>query len=402
MVLLEITVAALAAFGLVQAMSGLFAVRRFRRKPAVAPGGRDDPWPAVTILKPLHGDEPMLEEALASFCAQRYPRFQIVFGVQDAADPALAVVRRLRERFPACDIDDVVDGTPHGPNRKIGNLINMFPRARHDVLVIADSDVHVAPDYLERIVAALRVPGTGLVTTLYSGLPARPGLPSALGATQISHVFLPGALLARGLGRQDCLGATMALHRETLLTIGGLHALADHLADDAVLGRLVGAQGLSVGLAATVPATTVPESRLHALFYHELRWARTIQSLVPVGFALSVLQFPIFWAALSVGLSGGEEWAFGLFALSWAARAGIARGIDRALGLPTSAPVWLLPLRDLMSVFVILASYRGGEVRWRGEVLRVDRPRYAPRYAAARYAPAAYPRARYPRTLGEG
>lgn len=393
MILLASIVAALAAFGLVQAISGLLAVRRFRRKPAGAPGGADDPWPAVTILKPLHGDEPMLEEALASFCDQRYPRFQIVFGVQDAADPALAVVRRLQARFPGCDIDLVMDDTPHGPNRKIGNLINMFPRARHDVLVIADSDVHVAPDYLERIVAALHVPGTGLVTTLYSGLPAQPGLPSALGATQINHVFLPGALLARGLGRQDCLGATMALRRKTLLAIGGLRALADHVADDAVLGRLIGDQGLAIRLAATVPATTVPERQLHALFHHELRWARTIQSLVPVGFAFSILQFPIFWAALSVGLSAGEEWAVGLFVLSWAARAGIARGIDRSLGLATSAPVWLLPLRDLMSVFVILASYRGDQVKWRGEVMRVDR---------SRYAPAIFPRARYPRTLGEG
>ena len=124
----------------------------------------------MTVLKPLHGDEPLLEEALASVCRQDYPAWQVVFGVQDAADTALPVVRRLQARFPDCDIAVVVDPTPHGPNRKVANLINMLPAAKHDVLVIADSDVHVAPDWLRRLVAALEGPGMGLVTTVYTGL----------------------------------------------------------------------------------------------------------------------------------------------------------------------------------------------------------------------------------------
>ncbi len=126
----------------------------------------------------------------------------------------------------------------------------MLPAARHDVLVIADSDVHVRPDYLERLVAALEAPGVGLVTTLYAGLPASPALPAQLGATQITHGFLPGALLARALGRQDCLGATMCLRRADLERIGGFAALVDHLADDNVLGRRIQRSGLDVGLAA--------------------------------------------------------------------------------------------------------------------------------------------------------
>ena len=107
------------------------------------------------MLKPLHGDEPLLEEALASVCRQNYPALQVVFGVQDAADTALPVVRRLQARFPGCDIAVVVEPDGHGANRKVGNLINMLPAAKHDVLVIADSDVHVAPDWLRRLVAAL-------------------------------------------------------------------------------------------------------------------------------------------------------------------------------------------------------------------------------------------------------
>jgi ceramide glucosyltransferase len=365
-----------AGLGLLQALCGLYAVRRFRtRYPARfdAPILASSGLPGVTVLKPLYGDEPLLEAALASFCAQDYPNYQIIFGVRDPADLALHVVRRLQKRFPACDIAVVVDETLHGANRKISNLINMYPLARHSVIVVADADVHVAVDYLRRIVAALDETGTGLVTTLYTGMPAGRGLAPLLGTSQISHVFLPGALMARGLGRQDCLGATMALRRETLLAIGGFSALVGHLADDAMLGRLVGERGLAVRLAGTVPATTVSDRSLRALFQHELRWARTIHSITPVGFALSGVQYPLFWAMVATMVSGGGGWFCLLFVTTWGLRAVTARGIDRALGLERAVPAWLLPFRDLLSVVVMLASYRNDHVHWRGQTLRADR-----------------------------
>ena len=160
-----------------------------------------------------------------------------------------------RRGFPSCDIAVVVDPTPHGPNRKVANLINMLPAAKHDVLVIADSDVHVAPDWLRRLAAALEAAGCragddALYRAPSGPLPADPlpreAVGAALGAMQINHYFLPGALLARAMGRQDCLGATMMLRRETLERIGGFAALVDHLADDNVLGRLVQRLGLTV------------------------------------------------------------------------------------------------------------------------------------------------------------
>jgi ceramide glucosyltransferase len=378
--LMAAAAAAVACAGLGQAVAGYVTLRRFRAPP-VSVAAR----PGVTLLKPLHGDEAMLEDALASNLMQDYPDYQVVFGVQRPDDPALLVVQRLRARFPNRDIAVVCDATLHGRNRKIGNLLNMFPAARHDVIVIADSDVHVAPDYLARVVDALLVPGTGLVTTLYTGLSATRTLPGLMGASAITHGFLPGALLGRSLGRQDCLGATMALRRDTLLAVGGLEALSDHLADDNMLGRLVLARGLRVGLAATVPATTVCETTLPELFRHELRWARTIRSLVPWQFALSTVQYPLVWAALAMGLSNGENWSICLFLLAWAVRAFMALAVDdelasslapmdahASISLATPAPIWLLPLRDLMSVSVILASTISDRVEWRGHTLRTD------------------------------
>jgi len=394
----------------------------------------------------------------------------VVFGVNRADDPALAVVERLRRQFPAVDIAVVVDPRRHGTNPKVGNLMNMLPAAKHDLLVIADSDLHVAPDWLTRVCAALDVPGIGLACTLYAGLPATGALVERLAAMHITHTFLPGALLSRALGRQDCLGATMALRRETLARIGGLAALADHLADDNLLGRRVRALGLDVVLADTVPATTVPEATLAALWRHELRWARTIRALVPGQFAASVLQYPIAWSLLALALSGGALWTWSLFETAWVTRALAAKAIDRALrrlgaqegrgfapdptkglrpldpyqgrspwnplvwfgdggvagaangvpaiagaplaapatppspnqnewipkasplvggpggqsptggirggapppGVAFRAPLWLLPVRELLSVGVMLASYAGLRVDWRGESLQAD------------------------------
>ena len=362
-----------ACAGLLQAAIGWWAVRRYSRSDRSTGSWQ----PPVTILKPLHGDEPMLEEALASFCDQDYPAYQIVFGLHDPADPALRVIQRLRARYPKADISVVVDPAQHGVNRKISNLINMYPQARHDVIVMADSDIHAPRDYLRQLAGALNRPGVGLVTTLYAGVGATATLAARLGASQINHSFLPGALLARFLGREDCLGATMALRRHTLEAVGGLHALVHHLADDAVLGRLVSARGERVALAKTLPATTVPEMRVSHLYAHELRWGRTIQSLAPVGFALSALQYPLFWAALAVGLSGLQPWTLALFGVTWLGRAAAMVAIDASLGLATAVPIWLLPVRDVLSVTVILSSYAGNEVAWRGHVLHISPPRLA-------------------------
>ena len=394
--------AALSGIGLGQAFAGGLAVLRFvrgARRPEL-----HDP-PPVTVLKPLHGDEPLLEAALTSLCVQDYPApWQVVFGVGRPDDGALPVVRRLQARFPGRDLAVVVDPTVHGPNRKVGNLMNLLPAAKHGIVVIADSDVHVAPDWLRRLAAALVQPGVGLVTTIYTGLPAS-GV-GVLGALAINHYFLPGALLARAMGRQDCLGASMMLRRDTLAGVGGFAALVNHLADDNVLGRLVQRLGLQVALADTVPATTVPETTLRALWRHELRWARTIRALEPLQFAASALQYPLFWAAFAVVSSGVAPWSLAWFGIAWAMRALAALCVDRALGrherdtagpsragqlsghvtqiaggsafgrygpgLAKRSPLWLLPVRELMSAGVMIASYAGRRVDWRGHTMQAE------------------------------
>ena len=361
----------LSAAGLAVSLAGAAVVQRFAGRPARKPSS----WPAVTVMKPLSGDEPLLEEALATICRQTYPAFQIVFGVQDPADPALRAVDRLREAFPRHNIDVVIGSPSQGPNHKVCNLINMLPAARHDILVFSDSDMHVGPDYLENVVATLLEPGTGLVTTLCIGLPTVSGVSARLGATQITHSFLPGVLLSRAMGRQDCLGTTMALTRDTLDRIGGLGVLVDHLADDNLLGQYVCGLGLRVALADVVPATAVADHAPVALWQHELRWTRTIRGLEPAFLVTSTLQFPLFWAALACLLSLMAPWSILMFAWAWAVRAAGATWIDHALRLDTTTRcrLTLLPLRDILSVVEIIASFLSGNVVWRGRILSTDK-----------------------------
>lgn len=372
----------LAMAGLLQVGAGWLELKRFfssHAQPLLT-------YPPLTVLKPLHGDEPLLEEALASFCLQNYGQMQIVFGLQDPTDPALSVVKKLIARFPSVDIEVVVSEVSHGANRKIANLMNMLPFARYDVLLVADSDMHVAPDHMRRVVETLSHTGTGLVTSLYSGLAAFPNVAGQLGAAHINHSFTPGALIGRLLGRRDCLGATMALTRHTLNKIGGFEVLVEHLADDALLGRLIDGLGLKVSLAPTMPATTVPETTVSALFAHELRWARTIRCVAPFGFALSAIQYPLMWSTLSILLSGAAVWSLGLMLTTWLLLHVTGTDIDRMFGLPRKTPVWLPPLRDFLSIAVMTASYTSTNVAWHGNTL-TSRMRPSMRPVATKFAP---------------
>ncbi|WP_419728074.1 bacteriohopanetetrol glucosamine biosynthesis glycosyltransferase HpnI [Lichenicola sp.] len=364
----------IAGLGCVQAIIGAGLLSSFGRRAALpdrsgSAGGSF--LPPVTVLKPLYGDEPLLEDALASFCMQVYPTLQIVFGVQSRSDPAIAVVKRLQARFPDLDLMLVVDSTPHGDNHKIDNLINMLPHALHDVLVISDSDIHAQPGYLRRVVQALHRPGVGLVTTLYGGRAASPSMSRRLAAGQLNYNFLPGVLMSRLLGRQDCLGATMALSRRMLDSIGGLPALSPHIADDSALGQMVRAEGGSIAIADVMTVTTTAETGVRDLFLHELRWARTVRSVEPLGYALSAIQFPLFWGALTVLLAEGAHWSWAVLALAWLVRGVCGALIDRMLGLPRTLPVLLLPLRDWLSAAVMAASFTGRRVAWRGQTMQL-------------------------------
>jgi ceramide glucosyltransferase len=316
----------------------------------------------VSILKPLSGAEPRLYANLATLCRQTHQRYQIVFGVREADDPALVVVARLRAEFPHCDIALALVPTVHGRNLKVSNLINMLPLAKHDLLVLADSDIAVDADYLARVTAPLADPATGVVTCLYRGHPL-PGLWPALGAQFIDDWFAPSVRLAHAGGsRQFAFGATIALRRDALEAIGGFHALAHRLADDYWLGELTRRQGLATVLSDVVVGTDVTETELTTLWSHELRWLRTIRSLNPAGFRFLFITFtwPMLLLALAVAATP----------LTWAL-AGIG-GLARCLIAGSLAAAVRAPLRDCLLLAEWLVALTGSQVSWRGQRLAVS------------------------------
>lgn len=349
----------------------LLAMARLRAFAAAAgapPGAR----PPLTVLKPVCGLDAGLYENLRSFCLQDYPRFQVIFGVADEADPALPVLRRLQAELGHHDIDIVVDPRLHGANRKISNLVNMSARARHDILVIADSDMRVGPDYLSAVAAPFGDPAVGAVTCLYTGT-ATGNLASVLGAAYINECFLPSVLVATAFGRIDyCFGATMCVRREVLAAFGGFERLACVLADDYMLGRLVAAQGRRVVLSHHLVENLVHEPSLRALFLHELRWARTVRSVQPVGFAFSFLSYAVPMAFLNLLAAAGSGLSLALLGAAVALRVRMHYTARRCLRLSGPARPWLAPLRDILCFVVWAASFLGRTVRWRDGDLRVQ------------------------------
>jgi len=325
----------------------------------------------ATVLKPLKGTDAQLYENLRSFCGQNYGEFQIVFGVADAGDPAIAVVRRLIEEFPAREITLVVGGVSQAANRKIANLENMMASARHDLLVLSDSDMRVAPHYLSAVTAPLADPANGLVTCLYRGI-AEDGVWSEMGSLYLNHVFLPQAALGDLLDLGDgAYGATLALSRRTLDAAGGFAAFADYLADDHELGVAVRRQGLRVVLSPLLVDNHIHEPGFGHLFRHELRWAMTIRTLNPSGHAGTVMTHPVALALIAFLMSPGP-WPFAIFMAAVLTRAVLVRLGDRTLDVrPT--PYYLIPLRDGLSFLVFIASFFARSVSWRGYRYRVDR-----------------------------
>jgi ceramide glucosyltransferase len=323
----------------------------------------------VTVLKPLHGVEPRLYENLRSFCLQQHPDYQLIFGVRDPDDAAIAVVRRLQSEFPQLGITMVIDPRVHGANFKVSNLLNMVAHANYDWLVLADADIHVPTDYLTRVTAPLADPGVGIVTCLYYGIPG-PSFWSRLGRLFIDDWFAPSVRLSHAFGStRFAFGSTICLRGDALQTIGGFEALNDTLADDFWLGELTRRAGLRTVLSDVVVGTDVNESQLKALWTHELRWLRTIRSLAPWGFAMTFVCFTTPLLLLGLCLAPGA------ITVTLALLGGAARVLIHFLQRHTDhqALPWhevlLVPLRDVLMLMEWAAALAGWQVRWRGQVL---------------------------------
>ena len=326
--------------------------------------------PPVSILKPLKGTDPGMFDSLQSHCRQDYPEYEIVFGVSDAGDPAIALVERLKVQFPALPIRLVVCQKNLGANRKVSSLAQMLPQARYEQLIVNDGDIRVASDYLRRVVPPLLDPAIGLVTCLYRGVPS-PTLGSRLESLGISTDFCAGVLVARLLERgiKFGLGSTLAFRRCDLAAIGGFEVLADYLADDYEIGRRIAAQGLKVKLSETVVETFLPQYKWREFVSHQLRWARTVRHSRPGGYLGLGLTFGIPWALIALAGAHRSVWAWELAGAAFALRILTAWVVGRGALRDPRVPflLGLIPLRDCVAVLIWLGGFMGHMITWRGD-----------------------------------
>ena len=371
--------------GSAYALFAIWAARDFARRPRPMSLANS---PTVTILKPLHGTEPDLYANLASFCRQEYPApVQVVFGLADPADPAAGIVRRLIADFPDRDLELVINARRHGANAKVSNLINMQPVARHETIMIADSDIVVPPDYLINVAANLGQLGVGLVTCPYRGVSAT-GFWSRLAAAGIDYHFLPNVLVGLKLGlATPCFGSTIALTRTALTKLGGLQSAADQLADDYALGMAARRAGMHVAIAPFIVAHVCAEQSLRELLLHDIRWARTIRAMDPFGFAGLAITHAVPLALIGF-LLGGLTPAALVVAAALACRFALQAELHRLFQLGNGWNIsqghfWLGPIRDVLSFIVFVASFCGRGVEWRGRRYGVRDDNTLARYGEA-------------------
>ncbi len=331
-------------------------------------------YPAVSILKPVKGLDPEMYAAFASHCAQDYPgAYEILFGVHSMDDPAVAAIEKLQREFPQQVVRIIVCPQALGANGKVSNLVQMAPQAQYDHLLINDSDIRVSPRYLHNTMPIFAAPGkkpVGMVTALYRGR-SHATLGSRLEALGISTDFMPGVLTARWLERgiRFGLGSTLAITREALAAMGGLHLLVDHLADDYEIGARIFGAGYRVELGREVAETSIPAYKFPQFFVHQLRWSRGVRDSRPLGYFGLLITFGIPWALANLVASAASLDSIALLSVMLYVRVAIALtvGVGVLGDRGSLRNLWLLPLRDVIALGVWFWSFADDHIVWRGE-----------------------------------
>jgi ceramide glucosyltransferase len=363
--------AILAGCGFGYLLLTLWSIRHFRR---THPTGDPNFTPPVSILKPLKGSDPEMYESFRSHCVQDYPAdYEIIFGVNDLSDPAVAEVERIRREFPDRNIRLVVCPATGGTNRKVTNLVQMVREARYEYIIINDSDIRVPASYLRNVLSFFANEKVGMVTALYRGVPEKT-IWSRLEGMIISD-FAAGVLSALVVDRgiHFALGSTLAIRKDVLAEIGGLEPLSSYLADDYELGLRTTRAGYRVMLADIVVETFLPDYNFRQMYEHQLRWGRTMRDLRKSGYAGIVFTYGLPWAIVAAILAKGGAWSLLLLALVTFARFLSTYAFSRWVVQDEHSRrnLWLLPLRDVVGVLIFFASFAGNTITWRGEVFHL-------------------------------
>jgi ceramide glucosyltransferase len=329
--------------------------------------------PPVSILKPLKGVDAELASNLKSFFVLDYPHYELVFGVQDATDPAVDVARQVAAEFPEVAVRFVVDGRRVGFNPKVNNLANILRGSRHELILISDSNVAVGPDYLRHMVAQLQRPGVGLVTSFIRGTGGR-GFGALLEGVQLNTFVMGGVAAAAAVGRVAAVGKSMLMRRADLERIGGFRELGRYLAEDQVCGEVMGEAGLEVVVSPSPVDNVLGALSVSDFADRHLRWARIRRHIAPLSYAGEMLSNPIPWAVLAWAVNPGlRSLLLGLSVL--VVMSGLALISERRLGLQRKLAGYPLveALRGVLVSLLWVIPFFSSTVAWRGREFRIGR-----------------------------
>lgn len=356
----------------------LAATRYHLRERTAADHTWRDFQPALTVVKPLHGNEPDLAARLETFFQQDYGEFEVLFCARDQNDSGLHTARQVAVRYPHVPVKHLsTSGEPDYINAKIASLETMMREASHPIFVISDSDVQVTPEYLSEVGRLFADERVGAVTCLYRGVPGDGGVWARLEAVGMSVEMTAGVLVAKMLeGMQFALGPTMAVRRECVDRMGGVGTMAEFCSDDYILGNQVFAQGRKVVLSQHVIDHVILNDRFVDSMKHQARWMKSTRFSRPAGHFWSVLTFsmPFGLMGLLAALTAGRPGlALALFCWALSSRWMIAWAAgQRVVGDPRWLDLYLLyPLRDLMGFGFWVASYASSRIVWRGRVFEL-------------------------------
>lgn len=347
----------------------MVAATRFRREQAKPPTKPSPPIP-ISVLKPLSGLESDLTANLRSFFELQYPDFELLFAVREESDPAAAVVRSLQNEFPRVASELIVTGEPPSaefPNAKVYSLMGMARKARHPILVISDSDIRAGDGYLDGIAADFNDEQVAVSTCPYRAVPGN-SFWSLLEALGMNSEFWGGVLVARMLGGMDfAVGPTMALRRSFLDQIGGFERVREYLAEDFVLGKLAGENGLRAVLSHHMVEHRIGSQGFLENLRHRLRWYRSTRRSRPLGYLGQVFTNPLPLALLLVAATAGSAWTWWLLGTCALLRLGalFAVGPGVLRDRLTVRHAWLVPLQDVASFVIWCLAFFGNTIVWR-------------------------------------
>ncbi len=344
------------------------AARFCRQRPvtdgAAFPGGV---WPPVTVLKPVYGLEKGLKDNLRTSCTQDYPDYQVVFSAQRPDDPAIPLLHELQKEFGPDRVTVVVQNIQAGMNGKVNNLLGAMTAAKHDILVISDSDIVLRPDYLKAIVAPLADPAVGCVNTLFKAARGDRWY-ERLELLSMNADFMPSVVFAYMTGTSNfCLGPSIALRRSTLQAIGGFESLAEYLVEDYEIGRRIWESGKRMAIVPYFVEAVVDLKSVSHWWGHQVYWDQNTRAARPGGFFATVLTRAVPFALLVALLRGLDPVGLGILAAAAALRIAAAAPVLAAFrdreGL---ASLWLLPARDVLGLVSWALAFTQRTVVWRG------------------------------------